>query len=163
MKFVSISEVSQSKINHFSCLNDELDKFLKRNALKNDINGYGKTFILESEKEIIGFFTLCSFSVKFDEYPNKENFDLPRYPIPCIKIARLAVNNEYQRKGYGKQLLKEAFLRILSVSKEVGIRMIVVDAKESAVNFYTKFGFEPFSNEGNSYYLLVDTLVNAID
>lgn len=162
MKIVGISEINNDSIQSFSCGNIELDKFLKKNALINDQNGYGKTFVLENKEEILGFFTLCSFSIKFDEYPNKENIALPKYPIPCIKIARLAVNQKYQRQGYGKELLKQAFLRILSVASTVGIRLIVVDAKESAVSFYAKFGFMPLENNKNTYYLLIDTLYEAI-
>lgn len=162
MKVVGISEVSQNKIDSFSCGNIELDRFLRKNALINDLNGYGKTFLLENNAEIIGFFTLSSFSIKFDEYPNVEGEKLPKYPIPCIKIARLAVNKKYQKQGYGKQLLKQAFLKILSVSDTVGIRLIVVDAKESAINFYTKYGFEQLENGKSSYYLLLNTLKDAI-
>ena len=162
MKIVGISEVNQSKINSFSCGKEELDIFFKRNALINDKSGYGKTFVLENNKEILGFFTLTSFSIQFDEYPKKENERLPKYPIPCIKIARLAVNKKHQGQGYGKELLKQAFLRILSVSDTVGIRLIVVDAKESATSFYTRFGFMPLENKQNTHYLLIDTLIEAI-
>ena len=162
MKILSISEIKQNIIDSFSCGNTELDRFLKKNALINDLNGYGKTFALENNKEILGFFTLCSFSIKFDEYPNTRKEVLPKYPIPCIKIARLAVNEKYQKQGYGKELLKQAFLRILSVSDTVGIRLVVVDAKESAINFYAKYGFSPLENGKNSYYLSIDTLKEAI-
>ena len=162
MKIIGISEVNQSKIQSFSCGNNDLDIFYKRYGLINDKNGYGRTFVLENNQKILGFFTLCSFSIKFDEYPNKNNEILPKYPIPCIKIARLAVNHKYQGQGYGKELLKQAFLRILGVSSSVGIRLIVVDAKESATSFYTKFGFMPLDNTLNTYYLLIDTLYDAI-
>ena len=161
MKVVGIREVNQNILNSFSCGNEELDRFFKRNALANDQNGYGKTFVLINEKDILGFFTLCSSSIKFDEYPNKENEKLPKYPIPCIKIARLAVNKKYQHQGYGKELLKQAFLRVLSVSTTIGVRLIAVDAKKSAISFYTKYGFSPLENNKNSYYLLIDTLLKA--
>lgn len=161
MKIVGIREVNQNTLNSFSCGNEELDRFFKRNALANDHNGYGKTFVLINEKDILGFFTLCSFSIKFDEYPNKENKKLPKYPIPCIKIARLAVNKKYQHQGYGKELIKQAFLRVLSVSNTIGVRF-VVDAKESAISFYTKYGFMPLESNKCSYYLLLDTLSKAI-
>ena len=162
MKLVSISELDNKLIESFSCGNEELDRFFKRNALINDQNGYGKTFILENNGEILGFFTLCSFSIKFDEYPKGDEERLPKYPIPCIKIARLAVDKRHQHQGYGKELLKQTFLRIISVSKTVGIRLVVVDAKESAVNFYTNYGFIPLENGKNTYYLLLDTLLEAI-
>jgi len=160
MKVVGIEEIKESDIELFSCGNTELDRFFKRNALVNDKNGYGKTFVLINDEEILGFFTLCSFSIKFDEYPNNENENIPKYPIPCVKIARLAVNKHHQRQGYGKELLRQAFLRILSVSSSVGIRLIVVDAKDSAIEFYKQYGFMSL-NSKNTYYLLIDTLLEA--
>ena len=162
MKVVGIEEINKSDIELFSCGNLELDRFFKRNALMNDKNGYGKTFVLVNDKVILGFFTLCSFSIKFDEYPNKGNENIPKYPIPCIKIARLAVNKHCQGQGLGRELLKQAFLRILSASTTIGIRLIVVDAKESAVGFYMHYGFMHLESKQNSYYLLIDTLLEAI-
>lgn len=163
MKVVGIREVNQHILDSFSCGNEELDRFFKRNALVNDQNGYGKTYVLIDEKDVLGFFTLCSSSIKYDEYPNKENEKIPKYPIPCIKIARLAVNKKYQHQGYGRELIKQAFLRVSSVSNTIGVRLIVVDAKESAISFYKKYGFLPLEDNKNSYFLLVDTLLKAVN
>ena len=158
----TIYEVKENVINAFSCGNGDLDGFLKKYAKINDENGYGKTFLLMDEKRIAGFFTLCSSSIRFEEFPEFNSHLFPKYPIPCIKIARLAVDIDYQRKGYGKELLKEAFLRIISVSASVGVRLIIVDAKESSKTFYEKYGFRCLKGEKLSYYLLIDTLIQAL-
>lgn len=158
----TIYEVKENEVQSFSCGNSDLDKFLSKHALENDRNGYGKTFILEDDGFIVGFFTLCSSSIKFEEFPTTNSHHLPRYPIPCIRIARLAVQKESQGKGIGKELLKQAFLRILNVATTVGVRLIVVDAKESSKSFYEKYGFMRLKNDKLTYYLLVDTLIEAI-
>ena len=163
MKIISINGIVQEQLKDFSCGNKDLDNFLKKFALRNDQNGYGKTFILEDKNEIIGFFTLCSSSIRFEELPLKQSVSLPKYPVPCIRIARLAVNKIYQGKGYGRELLKQAFLRILSASSTIGIRLIVVDAKETSASFYEKYGFERLNSNGMTYYLLLDTLISAIN
>ena len=158
----TIYEVNEYEIATFSCGNTDLDKFLSKYALINDQNGYGKTFLLEDDGKIVGFFTLCSSSIKFEEFPTINSHLLPRYPIPCIRIARLAVQKEYQGKGYGRELLKQAFLRILNVATTVGVRLIVVDAKESSKSFYEKYGFARLNNDKLSYYLLLDTVIEAL-
>lgn len=159
----SINDVSKKEIDAFSCGNNDLDYFLKKYALTNDKNGYGKTFLLKDDNELVGFFTICSSSIKFDEYPNYEKVVIPKYPIPCIKIARLAVKLSKQGKGYGKELLKQAFLRILNVADTIGVKLIVVDAKKGSSKFYEKYGFNRLKNDGLSYYLLIDTIKQAIE
>ena len=157
-----ISSVETGQINNFTCGNKDLDRFLKCYALENDNNGYGKTFLLLDEKEVVGFFTLCSTSIAFKDFPGELSQNLPRYPIPCIKIARLAVSKSRQGIGIGKELLKQAFIKILNVSLTVGIRLIVVDAKETSASFYEQYGFERLSTDSLSYYLSIDTLKKAI-
>lgn len=158
----SIGEVNEKEMISFSCGNNDLDTFIRRHALINDKNGYGKTFVLIDEKEIVGFFTLCSASIKYDEFTINESMIFPKYPIPCIKIARLGVRKEKHGRGYGKELLKQAFLRVLNVSSTIGIRLVLVDAKEPSKSFYEKFGFSRLKEDKLSYYLLIDTLRQAI-
>jgi predicted GNAT family N-acyltransferase len=157
----SIRDIDENLLKSFSCGNIELDKFINRFALTNDLNGYGKTFVLLDENRMIGFFTLCSSSIKYDEFPNFNENLFPKYPIPCVRIARLAVQNEYQGKGYGKELLRNALFRIIDVSKRVGVRLVIVDAKESSKTFYEKYGFTPLIKGKLTYYLLVDTLIDG--
>ena len=158
----SISEINEKDLNTFSCGNKDLDRFLKKYALENDLSGYGKTFLLLDDDEVVGFFTLCSASIKFEEYPHELSVTLPKYPIPCIRIARLAVRKDKQGCGYGKELLKQAFLKILSVSLTIGIRLIVVDTKETSAAFYEKYGFIRLLNDKWSYFLALETLKEAI-
>ena len=158
----TIYEAKENEIKAFSCGNSDLDRFLVKYALINDQNGYGKTFLLEDDGKIVGFFTLCSSSIRCEEFPTHNSHLFPRYPIPCIRIARLAVRKECQGKGYGKELLKQAFIRILNVAATVGVRLIVVDAKESSKSFYEKYGFARLKNDNLSYYLLLDTVIEAL-
>jgi GNAT superfamily N-acetyltransferase len=63
-------------------------------------------------------------------------------PIPVMVLARLAVDREYQGKGLGVGLLKDALLRTLQASEVAGIRALVLHAvSESAKRFYLAHGF----------------------
>ena len=157
----SISEVSEKGINAFSCGNHSLDYFFQKYARKNDQIGYGKTFVAVEGKEIVGFFTLSSAQIEFESFPKKLGPEIPKYPIPCIRIARLAVSKDKQGQGYGKELLKQAFLKIVYASLNIGIRIVLVDAKESSKSFYEHFGFQPLKEDGSTYYMNMSTVIDA--
>ena len=158
----SVTEYNGEFLKTFSCGNKSLDRFFNFYSQNNDIMGYGKTFVLENNGEIIGFFTLCSAQIQFQSYPSTDKNALPKYPIPCIRIARLAVSKTHQGKGYGKLLLKEAFLKIIDASKTVGIFLVIVDAKESSANFYIHYGFEKLIEGSLTFFLNLETIKKAI-
>ncbi len=63
-------------------------------------------------------------------------------PIPVMIIGRLAVEQNWQGKGIGKALLRDAIPRTLQASEIAGIRAILVEAiSEEAKQFYEKCGF----------------------
>lgn len=158
----NITSYSNKDLDSFNSGVFELDNFLKKYVKDNDLRGYGKTFILEDNNEIVGFFTLCSASIRFEEFPSELSKHLPRYIVPSIRIARLAVSKDKHGKGYGKELLKQAFLRIINISNTIGVKLIIVDAKDTSKSFYEKFGFNRLQTSKLSYYLLLDTLLKAI-
>jgi ribosomal protein S18 acetylase RimI-like enzyme len=121
-------------------LNDYLAKLAKQDVEKN----VAVCYILEGEEDkIIGYFTLSSGSIQKDEIPEKEAKKLPRYAdVPFAVIGRLAVDKQYQGKGYGDYLLVEAFTQILNVAELVGVAGIFVDPIDtSSIEFYRRFGF----------------------
>lgn len=75
-----------------------------------------------------------------------------------ILIARLAVDISMQRQGLGKGLLKNALLRSLNITENLGVRAILIHGKdEKAKNFYRQFGFESSPiNEYHLYLLIQD-------
>ena len=87
---------------------------------------------------------------------------MPKYPIPALRIARLAVDKELERKGVGKWLLAQAFIKIIQVADVTGIYFIIVDAKETSKSFYEHYGFIKFKDEDLTYFILVDTVRKAI-
>jgi len=160
MIFKSINDCAIDKLKEFDSGVIELDLFLKCYALKNDKSGYGKTFILEDNNLIIGYFTLCTSHIEYKNLPyiNK----LPKYPMPAVRIARLAVQKEKQHQGYGKSLIKEAFKLIIEISNKIGIYAVVVDSKDDAISFYKNYGFTKLLNSNSTFYLPIETLKLAL-
>ena len=65
----------------------------------------------------------------------------PLFPLPVLRLARLAVS-EANRSGIGLTLLRSVFYLACEMSERVGCIGVVVDAKPDALDFYMRFGFE---------------------
>ena len=69
---------------------------------------------------------------------------LPKHPVSVVLLARLAADRTFHGQGLGKALLRDALLRSLAAADRIGIRAVLVHAKEeAAARFYTHYGFPP--------------------
>lgn len=163
-KLISIKEIdSKCFLKNFDCGVEALNSFLSKYALKNDSLGIGKTFLaVTQEKDIAGYFTLASAQLAFDEIPSDYKTKLPKYPVPSLRIARLAVDSKFQKKGIGKWLLAQAFIKSIAVSEITGLKFIIVDAKESSKSFYEHYGFIRLYDKELCYFIPIETIKAAI-
>ena len=123
--------------------NDELDLFFHKYAGQNQFKHYiGTSYVALLGKIIVGFVTVSAGSIKSNTLSKSIKKKLPEYPLPVLRVSRLAVDHRYQHKGVGKTLLK--FILHLSVEqkKHYGCVGIVVDAKKESTSFYEQFDFE---------------------
>lgn len=152
MKIESVEIPSKSFTKKgFSCGINELDDYFKLFAFKNHKLGIAKAYVILGDQSLaepkaLGFYTLNMASIESNAA--QEIMDkVPRYPIPVALIGRLAVHKNCHGKGIGARLLRDAFVRVLRASNEVGCIGVIVDAKSvQAETFYTKFGFKRLLN-----------------
>jgi GNAT superfamily N-acetyltransferase len=129
------------QIKGFDSGNSQLDDWLKNRAIKNEIEGASRTYVLCNGDVVIGFYCLANGSVFQSVATGKVRRNMPD-PIPVMVIGRLAIDRSWQGKGLGRALLKDAILRTLQASEIAGIRAILVHAiSENAKLFYEKCGF----------------------
>jgi len=129
------------QIKGFDSGNSQLDDWLKNRAIKNEIEGASRTYVLCNGDVVIGFYCLANGSVFQSVATGKVRRNMPD-PIPVMVIGRLAIDRSWQGKGLGHALLKDAILRTLQASEIAGIRAILVHAiSENAKLFYEKCGF----------------------
>lgn len=131
---------SAHKLNTFNSGKASLDDWLKKRALAN--NGRtSQTFVIHVDQIVIGYYTLAAGAVPLKEAPSKLRRNSVD-PIPVLLLGRLAIDEKHQGKGLGPDLLRDAILRALRVSEDVGARALLVHAiDDEAVEFYRKFGF----------------------
>jgi len=130
------------ELSEFDCGNEVLNEWLIKRTLKNQSSGASRTFVTRSENRVIGYYALASGSVErmVSQKPIARNM---AEPIPVMVLGRLAIDTRVQGQGLGSALLKDALLRTFSVSKNVGIRAILVHAiSEDAKRFYSGYGFQ---------------------
>ncbi len=128
----------------FSSGNSALDVWLKENALHADRSGTGRTYVLiDKAGEVVAYFTLAPHLVRREELPSRIGRGAPD-TIPCVLLARLALDRSLQGRGVGATLLAHALEVALDAMQKGGGRLIVVDAIDSnASSFYAHHGFVP--------------------
>ncbi len=104
--------------------------------------------------EILGFYSLSAAQVRLTDLQDVDRKRLPRYPVPAVRMARLAVARAHQRSGYGPLLVAYAVDRCLALRAELGVRLLLVDAlHEKAAAFYARYGFRPTTEAALTLYL----------
>jgi GNAT superfamily N-acetyltransferase len=143
----------------FDCGHEELNSFIRLHALAGQRANISRTYVVVCDQKILGFHTLVVGDVVYDDAPERLAKGIPRYPIPVMLLARLAVDRRWQGKGFGAALLADAIRRTLQVADIAGVRAMLIHAKDGpARDFYTHFGFEPFPGDAFVLYRLLKDL-----
>jgi GNAT superfamily N-acetyltransferase len=131
-------------IDAFDCGNRDLNRFLHKYALPNQGSGASTTYVGLADHTVIGFYSLAVGSVEYEQALERATKGLAHHPIPVMLLARLGVDHQWHAKGVGAGLLKDAMLRTLQAADIVGIRALLVHAKDpQAKGFYQHFDFVP--------------------
>ena len=148
----------------FCCGKPPLDNFLHALVSQYEKRRLGRTYVAvrPGEERVLGYYTLASGSVAFENLPGKAAKKLPRHPVPVVLLARLAVDQAAQGQGLGGLLLADALKRCLGLAGQLGIHAVEVDAiDDQAKAFYEKYGFVPLLDNPRHLYLPVATIEDA--
>lgn len=147
----------------FSCGESSLDEWLKRRARKGDRQDSARTFVVcDGGTRVVGYYSLSNGSITRDTAPRKLQRNMPD-PLPVLVLGRLAVDHEYQGAGIGQALLRDAMLRALRVSREVGFVAILVHALTDEVKeYYLRRGFLESPIEPLTLCLPLETIRRAL-
>ncbi len=131
----------------FTCGVPELDDYLHRFATQHRRKGISTVFVLinsEAPRFILGYYTLSAAQMDVASLSDADKKKLPRYPVPCFRMGRLACRADRQGEGLGKLLVACAVDRCLQAQKQVAAFALIVDAKNlAAKEFYQHYGFTP--------------------
>ena len=154
---------AKDKVSSFDCGEPALNQFLQRFALVNQKANSAQTYVCCQEGAVVAFYSLAVGSIEPSAASARVAKGLSRHPVPVIILARLGVDKNHQGRGLGSALLKDALLRTMQAANIVGIRAILVHAKDDAArDWYLGWGFEPSPTDSYHLFLLLKDVEKLI-
>lgn len=146
----------------FDCGYEDLNRYISRFALNNQSAGSAQTYVATADNTVVGYYSLAVGAVAHSQAAPRMVKGLARHPVPVMLLARLAVDGEFNGRGLGAALLRDALARTLQAADIAGIRAVIVHAKDdSARRFYEHFDFDPSPTDFYHLYLLIKDLRKA--
>lgn len=140
----------------FDCGEAELNDYLKRFARQSQEREGARSYVLLYGNRIIAYYTLVVGAVDWQDCPEVTRKVLGKYPVPVLVIAHLAVDKDFQNRGYAAALLKDAFLRALQVCDIAGVAAVIIDAKSKEGREYClrrQLGLKPMPGDPLRLYI----------
>ena len=135
----------------------ELNEYLWRYADQHRRRGIASAYVLvdsDASALILGYYTLSAAEVDVSVLREADRKRLPRYPVPCFRMGRLACRSDRQGHGLGRLLMGCAVDRCLKAREQVAAYALVVDAKDNGAKaFYQHYGFTVFAGKALTLYL----------
>jgi ribosomal protein S18 acetylase RimI-like enzyme len=149
----------------FDCGVEELNVFLRKYARQSEEFGLARTFVATTHgtPKVFGYYTVRNGEVEVQNLRPEETKRFPRYPVPVVHLARLAVDRTTQGQRLGERLLLNALERALMVSRSVAAYAVeVVAINDAAKRFYLKHGFQELLDDRLHLYLSTKTVAKLL-
>lgn len=130
-------------VSDFDCGQDALNVWLKRRALANQHAGTNRTWVVTERgaQAVVAFYASCTGSLLRSKAPKRIGQGQPEH-VPAVLLARMGVDQNHQDRGLGAALLQHFVLKAMEVGASVGVRLLLVHAKdEEARSFSAHYGF----------------------
>ncbi|MHB8296699.1 MAG: GNAT family N-acetyltransferase [Acidimicrobiales bacterium] len=127
----------------FDCGKPALNDWLVRRSRGNQSAGTSRTWVVveAGTRRVVAYYASSTASVLRSTAPRPFGRNQPD-EIPAILLGRMAVDHKHQGHGLGAALLKHFIAKAAQVSGPVGVRLLLVHAKDAeAQGFYRHYGF----------------------
>lgn len=143
----------------FDCGQPDLNVWLSKHALQNQGASAAQTYVGLVNDAVVGYYSLAAGQMEYADAPERLRKGLARHPVPIMLLARLAVHKDWQGKGIGRALLRDAVLRTLQAADIAGIRALAVHAKDDkARQYYEQFDFMSSPTDPQQLFVLLKDL-----
>jgi len=141
IEFAILSE--RHKIGDFSCGKEEIDEFIHTEAMDFQNERLGVTYLFFYEGLLVGFVTLSMADLRKQKMSEEDKLPIGRENYPALQISQLAVCKDLQYEhGIGTYVCDFCHAQSLKLSEKVGCRFLVLNAIQTAIVFYKKYGFK---------------------
>ena len=151
-------------LSRFDCGKAALNDWLRSRATRSEGRS-SRCYVVCAGRAVVGYYCLSTGAERHDgstRAPRALRANMPD-PTPVMVLGRLAVDKEFQGRGIGKDMLRDALLRVLAASRVVGARAVIVHViDDEAVPFYAGFGFRSFAGDARTMFLAIETIKKVI-
>ncbi len=129
--------------NSFDCGRDSLNSWFRRHAWSNHVTGASRVNVIAdpADGRIAGFVALCASQIDRGYLPKVQRRNQPD-PVPLVLLGQLAVDKDFQSKGYATSLIMFALRSALRASEDIGCVGVVTHPLDDGVRgFYARWGF----------------------
>jgi GNAT superfamily N-acetyltransferase len=125
-------------VSTFTCRSTEQTEWLRRHARQSATTGTTKVFVVTEEDDaVVAYYGWCMAHLAVHAAPGRLRKGAGSYPQPVALLARLGVDTAHEGRGLGAALLRDALLRLVELSDDIGCRGLLVHAESSeARDFY---------------------------
>ena len=130
---------------------DVVDAWVHRRAHRSMRQGTAVVYVVYSGRIIAGLYALSAHSVlRTDVEGGRLKRNSPEH-ISAILLGMLGVDVHFQGQGLGASLLRDAILRSVEVSGQIGARALLVDpANSEASAFFAILGLRNWGGQPGS-------------
>lgn len=149
----------------FDCGNAALNEWLHKRVGQFEKRDLSRTYVLVqgNNPAVRGFYAISSHCVTYGALPEDQAKGLPQIDVPVVLLGKLAVDATAKGQRLGELLLMDALRRADSLSRQIDIRAVQVDAiDESARQFYLKYGFTALTDDTNHLFLPI-SIIRRLD
>ena len=158
----------------FSCGLDRIDNYLKLTAKKQQKDDFARVFVAVAPGEtgVLGYYAINAHGVEVHDLPATLSRKAPRHGyVPAAYLSIIGVDRRVQGHGLGQILLVDALKRVLSLSEEIGLAVVILDviedggAEETArrTRFYERLGFQSMSSRSTRMYFAMKNIRAALE
>lgn len=126
-------------LSQFRCASEQITTWLRSHARGSHAGGHTRVAVVteRGSENVVGFYAIAPGSIAVTEATERMRAGGGRQRVPVVVLARLAVHSDHTGQGLGGELLRDAVLRALAASEDIGGRALVVACKDGdAKAFY---------------------------
>lgn len=155
-KIVAVEQIEETLVSDFSCGDEAMDDWFLNKALNWCYLGFCQVHVAVDESGVVGFFSLSPTQIEPASLSRKMRDGKARMGHPGLLLGRIAVRGDLQRSArrVGSILLEHAIYKAHEVSKVIGGRFIILDAKtDELCEWYRKMGFRSLNDNARRMVL----------
>jgi GNAT superfamily N-acetyltransferase len=150
----------------FDCGRESLNQWFRRHAWSNQQANVSRINVVCEPQggRIIGYVSLSAGHIERAYLPKPAQRNRPD-PVPIFLFGQLAIDRDFQGRGYSRSLLLFALTTALRTSQDIGSFGVLTHPLDDEVRaFYRKFGFEdvPFDPARSMIVRMVDLIASGV-